>query len=348
MLRRSGPRDDPFGSDAERILGGGEMMSKSATGGVAVVGGVAFHNVAMPEAVARILLMVQKADRPCHICTGNLDHLALLRSDPQFRSIYADASLVLADGMPVVWLSRLAAARGRGPAIRERVAGSDLLWELSRASARCGLRLFFLGGPPGVAELAAKEVARRYPGVEICGIYSPPFETFSTLEEQDRIRQRIRDAAPDVLLVGFGAPKQEKWIAANKNVLHVPVCIGVGGSFEMAAGVLRRAPRWAQRIGLEWAFRMVQDPRRLGPRYLGRDLPFLLKLLREELRRSNVSESEPDRGGNRPAGTTPLPRQYALAGGGTVSTACGSGTNGGGGAELHHLPSGTEDGGDGE
>jgi len=259
------------------------VVQANRAGGTArsvTVGGVAFDDVTMEDAVARILLCVQKSERPQHVCTGNLDHLVMLQKDGEFRAIYEKAALVLADGMPIIWLSRLAARRDHAVTpLRERVAGSDLFWELGRVSAQNGLRLFFLGGMPGAADRAAKELTARYPGVSICGTYCPPVEAFNTPAEQARIEAVIRKAAPDVLLVGLGAPKQEKWIAEHKTIINVPVCIGVGGSFEMAAGMVKRAPLWAQRYGMEWACRMLQDPRRLVRRYLGRDLPFLFVLL---------------------------------------------------------------------
>jgi N-acetylglucosaminyldiphosphoundecaprenol N-acetyl-beta-D-mannosaminyltransferase len=238
----------------------------------------------MEEAVARILLCVQKSEKAEYVCTGNLDHLTMLHKDRDFRAIYAKAALVLADGMPIIWLSKLAARRNRGVTpLRERVAGSDLFWELGRVSAQNGLRLFLLGGMPGAAERAANALRERHPGAVVCGTYCPPFETFHTPVEQARIEAKIREAAPDVLLVGLGAPKQEKWIADHKDAVQVPVSIGVGGSFEMAAGMVKRAPLWAQRCGMEWVCRMSQDPRRLVRRYLGRDLPFLFLLLARTL-----------------------------------------------------------------
>jgi N-acetylglucosaminyldiphosphoundecaprenol N-acetyl-beta-D-mannosaminyltransferase len=238
------------------------------------VGNTWFDDVTMEEAVARIVAMVQGGGPPGYVCTGNLDHLVMLQKDADFHAIYARADLVLADGMPVVWLSRL----GRGGRLRERVAGSDLFWELARVSAARGLRLFYLGGLPGAAEQAAAAAEARYPGAQICGIYCPPFETFATDAEQERVRATIRATRPDVLLVALGAPKQEKWIAANLERLEVPVSIGVGGSFEMASGIIRRAPRWMQRVGMEWLHRMLQEPGRLSRRYLSRDLPFLVRL----------------------------------------------------------------------
>jgi N-acetylglucosaminyldiphosphoundecaprenol N-acetyl-beta-D-mannosaminyltransferase len=253
----------------------------SAAAARVAVGAAWFDDVDMAGAVARVVEMARRGDRPRHVCTGNLDHLAVLERDAAFREAYRTADLVIADGMPVLWLSRLAAVRRRSAGavpLRERVAGSDLFWELGRASAEHGLRLFLLGGLPGAAARAADALCERYPGATVAGTYCPPHETFATPEEQAEIAARIRAAAPDVLLVGLGAPKQEKWICEHKAALGVPVCIGVGGSFEMAAGMARRAPQWMRRSGLEWSYRLMQDPARLWRRYICRDLPHLVRL----------------------------------------------------------------------
>lgn len=236
---------------------------------------VAFDRVTMRETVSRIVAMARKRDRARYVCTGNLDHLVIVSRDEAFKAAYDGADLVVADGAPIVWLSKLAATDEQA-ILPERVAGSDLFWELSKASSETGIRLFFLGGVPGAAARSAQIVEKRYPGAKIVGTYCPPFETFNTEEEQRRIREIVRSARPDVLLVAFGAPKQEKWIAANKDLLGVPVCIGVGGSFEMAAGMLKRAPKWVQKLGLEWFYRFAQQPKRLFQRYFVDDLPYLL------------------------------------------------------------------------
>lgn len=233
---------------------------------------VAFDKVTMRQAVEHIAAMAKMRDRPRYVCTGNLDHLVLIEKDPEFASAYEKADLVVADGAPVVWLSRLLAKP-----LPERVAGSDLFWELAKASAERGLRLFFLGGAPGSAAKAADAAERRYPGAKIVGTYCPPFETFDTDVEQARILRIVRAAEPDILLVAFGAPKQEKWIVRNKDLLGVPVCIGVGGSFEMASGVKQRAPKWVQDLGMEWFYRFVQEPTRLFRRYFVNDLPYLAR-----------------------------------------------------------------------
>jgi exopolysaccharide biosynthesis WecB/TagA/CpsF family protein len=236
------------------------------------IDGLLFDDVTMNEATARIVELAKMRDRPRFVCTGNLDHLAIAAQDREFKAAYEDADLVVADGAPVVWLSKLG-----GTPLKERVAGSDLFWTLGQASAETGVTLFFLGGVEGAADAAKAELEKRYPGTKIVGTYCPPFETFSTQEEQDRIRDVVQAAKPDILLVAFGAPKQEKWIAANKDRLGVPVAIGVGGSFEMASGMLKRAPKWMQRTGLEWAYRFAQQPRRLFDRYIVRDVPHLAK-----------------------------------------------------------------------
>lgn len=242
---------------------------------------VPFDRLTMDEAVARIVAMAKLRDRPRHVCTANLDHLVLMSRDADFAAAYADSDLIIADGAPIVWLSKAFADGGAAP-LPERVAGSDLFWEVARASSETGIRIFLLGGMPGAASEAAERLRQRHPGAQICGTYCPPFETFGTREEQERIARILHDAAPDVLMVALGAPKQEKWIHANKVRLGVPVSIGVGGSFEMAAGHVKRAPLWVQGVGLEWFFRFAQQPSRLFKRYFVDDLPYLVRLVARE------------------------------------------------------------------
>jgi len=246
------------------------------------VGGVGFSNVTMKQTLLMILLMIQKSQMPHHIVTGNLDHLCILETDHEFRNAYATASLVLADGMPVVWLSKLIRSQNQ-TGLPERVAGSDLFWELGKLSQANGVRIFLLGGKPGAADGAKEKLLEMYPDCEICGTYCPSFEDFDSSEVQDEIVREVRAASPDILMVAFGAPKQEKWILANKHRLGVPVSIGVGGSFEMACGFSKRAPKIMQELGLEWAFRLLQDPARLYDRYIRKDIPFLIELLRRTM-----------------------------------------------------------------
>ena len=246
-----------------------------------LVGTVAFDRLSMPETVAEIVLMANQNSKPHAVFTGNLDHMAQLQKDTDFQNAYADADLILADGMPLVWLSRIGPS---GHRLTERVTGSDLFWELGEASAQTGLRLFFLGGADGAADGAAEAVRKRFPGANIVGTYCPPRATFETDGEQAKIHDIVRAARPDVLLVALGAPKQEKWIMHNKALLQVPVCVGVGGSFEMASGIIKRAPRWMQKSGLEWSYRLTQEPTRLWRRYFLRDMPVLFRLAAQQVK----------------------------------------------------------------
>lgn len=270
--------DGNFGDSPAVCVNPDPVYKSASIVSTVTVGDVPFSRVTMQETTALILLMIQKSNVPHHIVTGNLDHLYRLQSDAEFKSAYEGASLVLADGMPIVWLSKILRLNGNVE-LSERVAGSDLFWELGRISQSHGIRIFLLGGVEGAADGAKEALEKAYPGCDICGTYCPPFETFNTQEEQDEILRRVRAASPDVLLVAFGAPKQEKWILANKHRLGVPVSIGVGGSFEMACGIARRAPKIYQQLGLEWAYRLMQDPARLYDRYVRHDLPFLATLL---------------------------------------------------------------------
>ena len=212
------------------------------------VDGLLFDNVTIFEATARIIEFAKLRDRPRFVSTGNLDHLAIKAVDREFKAAYEAADLVVADGAPVVWLSRLA----RTP-LKERVAGSDLFWTVGRAAADAGVTLFFLGGAPGAAEAAKRALEERYPRANVVGTYCPPFASFATPEEQDAIRAAVTSANPDSLLVAFGAPKQEKWIAANLMRLGVPVARGVGGSCSMQSDMIERSPAGVHRAGRQVA-----------------------------------------------------------------------------------------------
>jgi N-acetylglucosaminyldiphosphoundecaprenol N-acetyl-beta-D-mannosaminyltransferase len=195
------------------------------------------------------------------IVTVNVDFIVNALADPEARFILQDASLSTADGMPVVW-----AARFLGVNLPERVAGADLVPLLIAQAARNGHSLFLLGGAPGIAAQAAAILQNQYPGLLVAGVLSPPFT--SILEMDDNIVETIKVADPDILLVAFGNPKQEKWIAMHRHDLGVPVAMGVGGSLDFITGYTRRAPRWMQQAGLEWLHRMLHQPRRLVRRYV--------------------------------------------------------------------------------
>ncbi len=210
------------------------------------------------------------------VATANLDFWLNSLADQHLQRIIAGCSLVLPDGMPLVWAAGL-----MGCPLAQRVTGVDLVPRLADLSARKGYGIFLLGGKRDVAVRAASLLEWNHPGVRIVGTYAPTEEHLARLDHSD-ILNRIHAAKPDILLVALGNPKQEKWIWVHRKRLGVPVAMGVGGSFEIMVGDVRRAPRWIQRCGLEWAMRLAQEPSRLGPRYLrdflalGRRLPMTL------------------------------------------------------------------------
>jgi 1,2-diacylglycerol 3-beta-glucosyltransferase len=196
------------------------------------------------------------------VATVNLQFLVNARRRPPVQRALRESQLNLADGAPVVWLARLVGQRLPG-----RVAGADLVPELMALAARRQARVFLLGGAGGVAVEAAAALTRRYPGLVISGTYEPPLTALDAMDDE-AIRSRIAEAGADILLVALGHPKQDLWIARNRDSLPVAVAIGVGGTLDMVAGRVRRAPSWAREHGLEWFFRLAQEPTRLFARYV--------------------------------------------------------------------------------
>ena len=243
--------------------------------------GVPIDHVTMVEAIELLERMVLSG-RPHYFATANVDFLCQATKDPELHRILAEADLVLCDGAPVKWASGLL-----GDPLPERVAGADLVPLLLALAALRGYRVFFLGATSVSAADAVRRLKQEHPGLIIAGQYSPPFGPFN----DEEIIERIRAARPDILLVALGCPKQEKWIAAHYNALGVPVSGGVGATIDFIARRRTRAPLWMQRVGLEWAFRLACEPRRLFPRY-SRDLRvFLYELGLQLLRQMRRQES---------------------------------------------------------
>lgn len=207
------------------------------------------------------------------VLTVNLDFLSIGSRDERFRQLVNSAALVVPDGVPVLW-----AARYLGRPLAERITGLDLIEMAVRHSIEHGSSLFFLGAAPGVAERAAARLAQRFGGFRLAGAYAPPFGALDDPAEDAHIRSLIADSKPDFLFVAFGCPRQDFWIRDHAD-LGVPVAVGIGGSFDLLSGDIRRAPRWAQRAGLEWAFRLFHEPRRLAKRYLVDDVQVVGRLL---------------------------------------------------------------------
>jgi N-acetylglucosaminyldiphosphoundecaprenol N-acetyl-beta-D-mannosaminyltransferase len=241
-----------------------------------VILGLPFHNVSFADTVEWVRQRI-RSRRPAYIATVNMDFVTQAWRDPELQRILLEADLVVADGIPIVWLSRIL-----GHPLKERVTGSDLVPMFAELAAREGFSLFGLGGAPGVAERATAKLVERYPGLRIAGCYSPPKADILDMDNAG-ILARIEAAAPDILLVAFGAPKQEKWVNMHIRRWQVPVAIGIGGSLDFLAGAQKRAPRWVQRLALEWLWRMLSDPRRLFRRYVA-NIAFLsgavIRLLR--------------------------------------------------------------------
>lgn len=226
--------------------------------------GVEIDVVRMPNAVAQILDWLSLDDGLCrYVVTPNVDHAVLLDERADLRRAYAAASLVLADGAPIVLASRLL-----GRPLPERVAGSDLVPQLFDAARNRGpLKVYLLGGMPGVAERAAQEIAERWPHIQVVGTASPPLGFERDPQQNAALLAGIATAAPDLLLVGLGAPKQELWVYEHRESLAARVALCIGATIDFLAGERKRAPRWMQRYGLEWLYRALGEPRRLGRRY---------------------------------------------------------------------------------
>lgn len=217
-----------------------------------------------PEAAERVWSWVQQSTEGCqYVVTPNVDHVVQLASNEKLQQAYRQASMVLADGMPVVWASRLL-----GRPLPERVTGADLVPAIFSAVPAGGrLSVYLLGAGAGVAERAAERIAAQWPRVEICGTYSPPFGFEKDPHENERILRQIAAVRPDVLVVGLGAPKQELWVHAHAGQIQARVALCVGATIDFLAAEKKRAPLWMQHLGLEWLHRLSTEPRRLLGRY---------------------------------------------------------------------------------
>jgi N-acetylglucosaminyldiphosphoundecaprenol N-acetyl-beta-D-mannosaminyltransferase len=221
------------------------------------------------------IVAAAEAGRGHWTITANLDHVRRYRRDPVEKSLIDDADLVVADGMPLIWASRLV-----GKPLPERVSGSNMVWSICEAASFRRQSVFLVGGDPGVAERAADIFRDSYPGLEIAGTTCPPLGFESDEHELSRIQRQITDAAPQIVLVALGFPKQDLLIRFLRRSLPGASFLGVGISLSYATGDLSRPPSWICSLGLEWAFRLSQEPTRcLARRYLVDGLPFAFRLM---------------------------------------------------------------------
>lgn len=238
--------------------------------------GVGVSAVTMTQAVDIIDSWIAQR-RQHYVCVTGVHGLMEARRDVLLRQVYRDAGLVTADGMPLVWLSRR-----RGFRDAERVYGPDLMLRMCGQSLGKGYRHYFYGATPAVTTELERRLRRRFTGLNVVGACSPPFRPL-TAEEDGRIVEEINATAPDVVWVGLSTPKQEHWMGTHVGRVSAPALIGVGAAFDFHAGTKRQAPRWMQRSGLEWLYRLASEPKRLWRRYLLNNPLFIGLMISQEL-----------------------------------------------------------------
>ena len=232
--------------------------------------GVGISVLNLQTALTAIAAAVRER-RKGYLCITGVHGVMEAQDDPAFKNILNAALLCTPDGMPMVWAGKLAGHREMG-----RVYGPDLMLDVCAWSETSGAKHFFYGGADGVAELLARQLLEKFPRLKIAGTYTPPFRRLMA-DEEKQLAAQITTAAPDILWVGLSTPKQEKFMAEYLPKLDVTLMVGVGAAFDFHSGRVRQAPRWMQRSGLEWFYRLCSEPRRLGKRYLRNNPLFLLK-----------------------------------------------------------------------
>lgn len=244
---------------------------------------IQIDNLSMNEAIEKIDSIIENKQNE-YVVTPNVDHMIKLQYDVELQSVYKNAGLVLTDGQPLVWISKIF----KTP-IREKVSGSDLFPRLCELAAKRNYGMFFLGAQEGVAAKAASNLMKRFPGLKIVGTYAPPFGFQNNTKQLNKIEDMIHDAHPDILIVGLGCPKQEKYMYHNFRKLGVPISLGLGASLDFESGNIKRAPKWMRNSGTEWLYRLTQDPKRLFRRYLVDDVRILGLIYKY---RNSFSEAE--------------------------------------------------------
>lgn len=226
-------------------------------------------NITMNEAIDRAEELIIKK-KPSYVVTPNVDHIVKLENDKEFQEVYKYADLILTDGMPLIWISKI-----KGNPIKEKISGSDFFPKLCERAAKKGYSIFLLGAAEGVATKAAKNLKEKYEGLNIVGTYSPSYGFEKKDDEIKMIIEMVNKAKPDILAVGLGAPKQEKFLYKYKNDLNVPISLAIGASIDFEAGNINKAPKWMQNCGLEWFYRLCKEPKRMFKRYLVDDLKII-------------------------------------------------------------------------
>ena len=256
------------------------MKNSTAIPEVTILG-VRLHNVDTAETLAIIDAFIKEGG-PHQVCTPNVDFIVQAQKDSEFLRILNQASLSIPDGMGVVYASRFL-----GTPLKENVKGRVLVIHLCRQAAQLEHSVFFLGGAPGVADQAAQTLSQQFPGLKIAGTLSPSFHIMEDEQENNRVLEELNRCHPDILFVGMGAPKQDKWIAKNLSKTSIPVALGIGCTFDVISGRVKESPRWMTNVGLEWLFRLSREPGRLWKRYLVQDPKFFWKVVVQKIRSSH-------------------------------------------------------------
>lgn len=226
-------------------------------------------NLTMEETLHEIDKLIQKKNCS-YVVTPNVDHIVRLEKDEELQKMYKNASLILTDGKPLIWISKWY----KTP-IKEKISGSDLFPRVCQLAANKNYTMYLLGAAEGVADTAARNLMKKYPGLNIVGTYSPPFGFEKNEQEMNKIKTQIQDVHPDILIVGLGCPKQEKFMYYHCKELGVPISFGLGASIDFEAGNIKRAPKWMSNHGLEWLYRFSKEPKRLFKRYFVDDLKII-------------------------------------------------------------------------
>lgn len=231
-------------------------------------------NLTMSEAIEEIDKLVVNR-KPSYVVTPNVDHIVKLEKDEEFKEVYKNADLILTDGMPLIWISKM-----KSTPIKEKVSGSDLFPKVCELAAKKSYSMFLLGAAEGVAAKAAENLKEKFSGLNIVGSYSPSYGFEKKEDEIEKIIKIINDVKPDILAIGLGAPKQEKFIYKYNNRLNVPVSLAIGASIDFEAGNIERAPEFMQKCGFEWFYRLCKEPKRMFKRYLIDDLKIINLLIK--------------------------------------------------------------------
>jgi N-acetylglucosaminyldiphosphoundecaprenol N-acetyl-beta-D-mannosaminyltransferase len=259
-------------SKPRSIIIDGEARRRGVTRKLFDVLGVKVDSLSFDIATDRLETWIQERTYTRVVTFTNVHAVMEARRDGTFGQVLKQADMICPDGMPLVWFDRV---RGGSTS---RVCGPEFMLEFFRRTEQKGYSHFFYGAAPTVVEHLAASLQSQFPGAAIAGFYSPPYRPL-TSEEDDAIVKRINSAAPDVLWVGLGCPKQERWMEEHREKIRVPVMLGVGQAFAIHAGFLPQAPRWIRDSGLEWLFRLFREPRRLWRRYLFYNTRFVLALI---------------------------------------------------------------------